>query len=430
MAGELDEGQDLGADRARWIRAVGDARAAGGRRPRQRDVAKLIEDWELRRSASMEDVRELARTRVDGPVVSLYLDLGAARVVRDPPVYLTVFHSLRRQELEARHDLVAGLPHDRRLRVGADLDEIEELLRALDPAGRRSVVLFKAGRELNRALALPVRTADSLTIDADPNVEPLEAALESQASVLVVEVRTEESRFSRYHLGTLEQVDRLESFVPGGTVVTSRPEKAQRHRLTHLQWHLRLTAQRAAALLSEPGYDVVVLAGGERVVADLERFLHGDVRAHVVATLHPAPDWDRGEWQRRLDQVIAEHRRSVEEAALSRLDEYAGHGLLVRGLEAVVDAMNLFLVRMLFVSHGLTRQGAVCREHHYLSLSSGRCPYDATELEPVDNVVDELVEVARLHGVELMVVVERTDLLEPDGVAAVRYDLGSEERLE
>jgi hypothetical protein len=46
-------------------------------------------------------------------------------------------------------------------------------------------------------------------------------------------------------------------------------------------------------------------------------------------------------------------------------------------------------------------------------------------LPPGRQLVDELVEVARLHGVELMVVVERTDLPEPDGVAAVVYDLDS-----
>jgi hypothetical protein len=427
MAGEHSGRRDIVAERERRIRSVRDAHVRVSRTARRRDGARLIEDWELRHFPSLADVRDLARAGGEGPVVSLYLDLGAGRgrAVRDPRPYLTVFHSLRRHELEARRDLIAELPHERRLALHADLDEIEELLRLLDPEGQRSLALFKAGRDLNRVLRLPVRTRDSLTIDADPVVEPLEAVLESQASVLVVEAGAEESRFRAYHLGALEEIDRVEPSVPAGTVEATRPGRVQR-RFTHLQWHRKVTAQRAAALLSEHGFDLVVLAGDERVVADLEQFMHGDVAGRVVASLHPTPEWDAREWRRQLDDVLSRHRRQEEAAALSHLGEYAARGLLVTGLEAVVDAMNLFLVRKLFVSRGLTRPGAVCRDHQCLSLSKGRCPYCSQELQPVDDVVDELVELARLHGVQLMVVVERTDLLEPHGVAAVLYDMRPE----
>jgi peptide subunit release factor 1 (eRF1) len=86
----------------------------------------------------------------------------------------------------------------------------------------------------------------------------------------------------------------------------------------------------------------------------------------------------------------------------------------------VIDAANLFLMRQLFLDDRLARAGYVCRNHHFLSLTAGPCPFDNQPLQPAENVIDELVEIARLHGVEVMLVTHRQDLLGPfDGVAAV-----------
>jgi hypothetical protein len=86
--------------------------------------------------------------------------------------------------------------------------------------------------------------------------------------------------------------------------------------------------------------------------------------------------------------------------------------------------VNQFLVRRLFVRTDLAEPGYVCRQHHFLSLNEGSCPFDGSELLPAENLVDELIEFAWLHGVELMVFVERPELLDPHaGVAAVTYDL-------
>lgn len=87
--------------------------------------------------------------------------------------------------------------------------------------------------------------------------------------------------------------------------------------------------------------------------------------------------------------------------------------------------VNQFLVRRLLVSVELKQPGFVCRQHHFLSLEGGRCPFCGADLLPAGNIIDELIEFARLHGVELMVIEERPELLDPHaGVAAVTYDLG------
>src|SRR6266700_4376301 len=117
MGDSVDERWDLVAERERKIEAVRDARAKGNRTARRRDVTRLTEDVDPRRSVSLADVRELARADYDGPVVSLYMNLSPERVIRDPPVFLTVCHWLRRRERDARQELIDGLPHELRIRL-------------------------------------------------------------------------------------------------------------------------------------------------------------------------------------------------------------------------------------------------------------------------------------------------------------------------
>src|SRR3981081_409479 len=49
-----------------------------------------------------EDLKAIARQHYERPVVTFYLNLSPERLVRaDPPVFVSVFHSLRHQALEA-----------------------------------------------------------------------------------------------------------------------------------------------------------------------------------------------------------------------------------------------------------------------------------------------------------------------------------------
>ena len=87
-----------------------------------------------------------------------------------------------------------------------------------------------------------------------------------------------------------------------------------------------------------------------------------------------------------------------------------------------MDAVNEFRVRRIFLSDALAAPGYYSREHQFLSLEPGRNPFDDSELLATENVVDELVEFTQLHGVELLLVVRRQDLLDAQaGVAGVLY---------
>src|ERR1700738_409894 len=213
---------------------------------------------------SREDLKTIARQHYERPVITFYLNFAPERLVRaDPPVFVSVFHSLRHQALEARKTQVEALPREQRLGLPEDLREVEAFLEGYQPSGARSVVVLKSGTQLNRVMPLPVRVADSLTIDADPYVAPLEGILEEQHRVLVVDLAKEKTSFSIYHLGFEERIQSIKAFAPSDTVDASRPGKVQRHRLTHLQWHLKSSAQTAERLFRERGGELLALIGEE-----------------------------------------------------------------------------------------------------------------------------------------------------------------------
>jgi Bacterial archaeo-eukaryotic release factor family 10 len=363
---------------------------------------------------SRDELRNIARQHDEGPVITLYLNFSPDRPL------LSIFDSLRHGELEARKPYIDSQPHAQRLRVPEDLADVRAFIEGFEPQAARAIVIFKQGSRLNRVMPLPVRVANSLTIDVDPYIEPLEAIMEEQRRVLAVELSKEKTTFSLYELGFEEQIHAITSSIPRDEVEISRREEVQRHQLTHLQWHLKASAQAADRLFRERGCDMLALIGEEGLVKEFEDYIPKAMKERLLALSRLSPEAGPNQRRAALEGALAEDRKREEEAALGELGFFKGHGRLAAGLELVIEAANLFLMRQLFLDDRLARAGFVCRNHHFLSLTSGACPFDNQPLLPAENVIDELVEIARLHGVEVRLVMYRQDLLGPyDGVAAV-----------
>ena len=381
----------------------------------------LKEAFAERPFISREDLTAISGQEYDNPIISVYLNFAPQRVVRaDRPVFLSVFSSLRHAALETRKPYLEALPHSQRLRVPEDLREVQEFLETLEPEGR-SIVIFKSGTQLNLVMPLPLRVADHLTIEADAYVEPLERILEEQHRVLVVDVSKARTIVSVYELGYERRLDTVVEDLPRQTHEPFREGKAERHRETHVIWHFKASAQLADRLCRENACDLVVLIGEETVVKEFEGYLPKALHQQVVGQAQLPPDAGPNDRRAALDRVLNEQRKKEEETALAELGFFQGHQRLAAGLEMVINAANLFLMRQLYVNQdGVSGTGFICHEHHFLSLTPGACPFDNTPLQEASNLLDELIEMARLHGVDVMIVTQRPELLAPyDGIAAV-----------
>ena len=370
---------------------------------------------------SSRDVRVLAERSYNDPVISLYLHLTPQKLVPEKKGVTRFFQSLKQFAIEKRQEFIRGLPRDQKQTLDEDLEEIEAFLADHLSPGVRSVIIFKAGTALNRVIALPVRSTDNLVIDPDPYVLPLEAILEENARVLAVEVTKNITELFVYQMGYLQKVDRVKSFVPKDSVDATIPGRIQRHRLTHLQWHLKLTATQCSRLYDEWLCSGLVVIGEERVSHLLEGFLHDRLKEKIIDRIYGSPAADPRDRRDLIERALRAHKSQQEAEAVQELRDY-NPDVVASGLPQVMEICNLFLARKLFINDDLEQNGFVCREHHYLSLNAGECPFCRAQLMPVENVIDEIVEIARMHGVNVTLIEYRQDLMSQfQGIAGVTY---------
>lgn len=391
------------------------------RKTRVRRVFRTLEAAMSAGPMSLRELRQMVEQEYEAPVVSLYLNFSPDRLVRaDRPIFLSVFESLRQGEIDRRKSYVDSLARPQRIRLEDDLAEISLFIENYRSAGARSIALFKSGEQLLRGLALPARSADALTIDRDPYIEPLEAMMEANRRVLVIELSRDAATLSVYHLGVEEAIDTVKARADTGSVQSKRPEDiVQRRTETHLHWYFESIARLAARVFRERDCELVALVGEAVLIEAFDDFLPKALKDKLLIEINPSPGESRAQWLPVVDRALDRLRGDEEAAAIGELGWYRAHSRLAVGLEGVLEPVNLLLARRLFVRPDLQQPGWICRTHHYLSLQPGRCVFDDSELAPIENIADELIEVARLHGMDVMVISKRPELLDPFGGVAV-----------
>jgi hypothetical protein len=383
----------------------------------------LLESMREEAPFSATELKTLVEKEYQNPVVSFYMRLSASSVAPRETASVRLFRSLKSRVIERRKDFIDTLLQPQKELLNYDLREIELFLeKYFVPHNVHSVIIFKSGEHLNRVIALPVRSADDLVIDPDPYILPLEAILEENERVLLIEITKDESRFTVYQLGYCQEEDRISSFVPTDRIEASIPGHVQRHRLTHLQWHLKATAQRAYHLFGEMSCRLLVLMAEERVCHMFESFLHESLRERIIHRLNGSPAADPRNRNDLIETALHAHKAAHEVHSLDELREHKPAQEVVSSLANVVKACNLFLIRKLVLNQSLHKKAFVCKQHHYLSLEGAKCPFCNSPLLSVENIADEIIEIARLHGVQITLVEHRQDLMARyEGIAALLY---------
>ena len=393
-----------------------------GKKWREIHPRSLLRAMGEQEGISEDRLRALVATEYINPVISLFLDLSSEKVALEPKGLMRAFHSMKTRALEEHKNFVDSLSKSQKAEMEHDLQEIEAFLADyFAPQHFRSLIIFRSGEKLNEVIGLLVPTKDVLKIDPDPYIAPLEVVLEEDEKVLFVEGGKEEAKFLLYQLGSIQQIDRTKSFVPSDTVDRSTPHHAQQHRLTHLQWHLKRVANEIYHLYDQGCCDLVVLMAESRVAALLDEYLHESLKPKIIARILDSPEADARDRRELIENALREHRAEKEARAIESLHNHKPEERAA-SLREVINVLNLFRIRRLLVNEGLRQKGFVCKEHHYLSLEPGDCPFDDTKLLATENVVDEIIEVARLHGVEVLIIKYRQDLLtQYAGIAAIQY---------
>jgi peptide subunit release factor 1 (eRF1) len=210
------------------------------------------------------------------------------------------------------------------------------------------------------------------------------------------------------------------------------------HAAVIAQQHVRRAAQVALHVHQHRALDHLILAGPDIPVHDVERELHSYLRERVVARLRLPITASEDEIRVATASVEAAVERRRNDALVRRLLDAlgaSGSGLLgmprpnapagpvgtgggsgVAGLDAVLQSLVEHRVDTLLISEGFEARGWRCRGCAQLADVGGDCPLCGTEMDQVDDVVEEAVELALALSCKVSVCDGNADL---DGVGRI-----------
>jgi len=345
-----------------------------------------------------EFLRKLSEWSSDGtPVSSFYLDVDGRKYPR-------------KQELEVRADELCHRVRDEaealqrreyRRSVERDAARFAEFVRDLDRGRTRGVALFSASSAgLWEQVLVPRSVPDRVTVSRHPDVLPLEALAETYETFGTCLVDREKARIFLARMGEISEQTDVFDDVPGQHDQGGWSQaRYQRHIEEHVGRHFKHVGNVLLSLLKRKGFDHLILAGTEEVLAGFEPGLHDYVRQRIVARIHLPMTANAQEVLDRSLQVEERVEAERERGVLERLvaESAAGrHGVM--GLAGVLGALNEGRVDTLIVPFGFSAEGMRCMKCGRLSLGGRTCNVCGGALESVKDLVDHAVAAALQQG--------------------------------
>ena len=365
------------------------------------------------------EVRRLVASSEDGPVTSVYLNTDGARYP-SPSEYLARLDGLLRDVKRAAE---SREPAERE-KVHADATEIKRWVRdEFDRGDTRGLALFASDGSVFERVQSAVAVRNVARVGDVAYVVPLQVLLGRRHLVALAVVQRDEARIFRYSLGRLEEYRDLSSDVhrqhAQGGWSQARFERNIEHEVLH---HMKEAADALLRGHEEEPFDAVVVAGTRVEAMEFTKHLHPYVKERVHGepmslALSAGADEIRDRL-REVEQHLVSERRSE---LLQRL--MASRGVAESGAfgpRAVVDAANRRAIETLFVVEGSGVRGYKS-DTGALALSQEAAEAFGQSAAPVDDIVDELIEVAVLGGSQIEMFRDGSRLDGHDMAALLRY---------
>jgi peptide chain release factor subunit 1 len=314
------------------------------------------------------------------PVTSVYLNTDGSRYPR-PADYEARLDNLLRDARRASEKL----GDDAKASVRADTEQISRWVRSsFDRSGVKGLGLFAS-------------------VGDRPYVVPLQALLSRHHHIALALVERDRARIFRFQLGQIQEHVDVTSDVHGqhdqGGWSQARFQRGIEHEVL---LHMKDVSDILLRLHEHEPLDALVVAGPTAEASEfvrklhpyLAKVLHGDP---VSLPLEAEPDQLRAVVRQVEQDLVSGRRREL----LARLQ--AGKGQAerdARGIRHVVEAVNAKRVDVLFVVEGAGEPGWKSASGA-LALHEHEAAAYGTPVEPVDDLVDEIIEQAVLSGAHI-----------------------------
>jgi peptide chain release factor subunit 1 len=363
----------------------------------------------------------LAQRSEEHPFVSVYLNLVP------PRQFTTELNSLLHTERQRIRN--EGLYSDDELRA---LDKLADRIEAYvkDRSNRfeetKLLALFADSQGFWREYELPVSHPSRVVIEPHPYTRPL-AALQEQFNQYCVLLA--DSYNARIFTLTADKFVEHEAIFSEDEIQHSRDEslqglgreRQQRYMQDHANRHMKHIAHRLYHFFHSGQFDRLIIGGPEGKELPLLRdHLHSSLRERLAGEIHLRPNEDAQKIKERARQAADDWRIRHEKELVDTLrEENHEKGKGTVGLRAVLKALKYGQVHTLLVKPGFSYPGYICPQDHYLVLESGSCPVCGTQLEPVEDIVDEIVEETISQNGEIRHLYHHGDFLGDEGVGAL-----------
>ncbi len=351
--------------------------------------------------------------------VSLYLNVNP--ITNPKGEYVLHLKNMIREVSENTEKGVYG-------KIKSDLEKISAYVTSNKRGFRKGLVLVSSEetgfrREYN--LSVPVK--NTLIVDNTPYIKPLLDILDNNPGYLILLVEKDEARIFVIHLGEIVEYGEIKTAdVPGkhkkgGWFALAEPHY-QRHIDYHVGLHLKEVIKKLESFLSAERIDLFFVGGSEEAVTMFNDMLPETVRTRIkgqfAAEMFLKPD----EVLKRAEPLLSVYEAEKEKKIVDELITRAMKGnQAVLGIEDIIGAAMEGKIHKLVFVKDYEASGFKCVNCGLLSVRNiPKCPYCGSEMEPIEYMVELVVQRAVEQGATIEVLAyETTSLKERGNIGAI-----------
>lgn len=349
---------------------------------------------------SREKVRRLSGQEFsDNYVVSLYLDVNPeahpSRKDLQP-----ILNSLL-NEANAKIDELGkndSMTNEHRQSLASDLKSIKEFVSYdLNREQTPGLAIFSSNRAgLWEIEKLPHPVKNRVVINHGPYVRPLLRMLDDYKHFSTLLISKDKARLFRIFAEQITDESEVFDEVPGKHEQGGWSQtRYQRHIENHIDRHLKHALSKLERFFAENPFDFLIISTTDEVRPMIENRLHPYLKERLVRWENLEIDASQAEVLKRTVEVEHDINRKEQFDLVEKAKQRKESGNLIAvGLDDVLNVVTEKKVDQLLVQRGFSRKGFKCYNNKNLSSSSNICEVCGKDFEPVDDIVEEAIEIA------------------------------------
>lgn len=342
----------------------------------------------------LEDVMGLASFRDrESYVTSFYLGFGEA--AQPKKLLISAKAMLKEGNSVIRRITQAA---EARKSLAADLEKIERYLKTdLERSGMGGIAIFScSARDFFQVYPLRAPVKDRIVMKRSFYIRPLTLILDDFKRCIVVLIDRARARIFEAHLGEMVTYIEITDEIPGQVREAGykgyEEKRIQRHIDDLVQKHYRKVARQLLDSFKANRFERLILGGTPEVIGEFEKHLHSYLKESVIGRFAVESTATISEVFERSKSLAEQLERQSEEKLVGELlDRLWPQGRGTLGIDGTVEALMRGEVYSLLVAVGFMKPGHVCRECGYVSVREKTCSLCESEMEPVADIVDEMI---------------------------------------